>query len=96
MITIGVLFLLDQMTHVYWMNFRQTWPALLIVIGLIMFLQHNAPSTGHVPREYMGMPQGQAPYVPPPQPQRWQAPVQQTPPAAPSASATSEGEVHNG
>jgi hypothetical protein len=98
MITVGVLFLLDQMTHVYWMNFGQTWPALLIVIGLIMFLQHNAPSTGHIPREYMGMPPGQAPYVPPAQqpPQQWQPPAPQTPPAAPSAGVTSEGEVHNG
>ena len=59
LITIGVLFLLDQMTHIYWMEFGRTWPALLIVIGLIMFLQHNAPATGHVPRDYQGMQQAQ-------------------------------------
>ena len=53
LITIGVLFLLSQATGVYWLRFHNTWPALLIVIGLIMFLQHNAPATGHVPREYM-------------------------------------------
>ena len=34
------------------MDFGSTWPALLIVIGLIMFLQHNASADGHVPREY--------------------------------------------
>ena len=56
LITLGVLFLLDQVVHVYWMEFGRTWPALLIVIGLVMFLQHNAPATGHVPREYMVAP----------------------------------------
>ena len=52
LITIGVLFLLDQMGHAHWMDFGCTWPALLIVIGLIMFLQHNASTDGHMPREY--------------------------------------------
>jgi hypothetical protein len=56
LITLGVLFLLDQVVHVYWMEFGRTWPALLIVIGLVMFLQHNAPATGHVPRESMAPP----------------------------------------
>jgi hypothetical protein len=96
MITVGILFLLDQMTHVYWMNFGRTWPALLIVIGLIMFLQHNASSIGHVPREYMPMPPGQAPYTP--APQQWQPPAQPAPQAPPATSApgtTSEGEVRN-
>src|SRR5271165_2879802 len=108
LITLGVLFLLDQITHVYWMEFGRTWPALLIVIGLVMFLQHNAPSTGHIPREYMGVPQvQQQPYVggqpqqwhPPvtqtPQQQPWQPPVQ-SPPTAPAAGTTDPGEGHNG
>jgi hypothetical protein len=99
LITIGVLFLLDQMTHIYWMEFGRTWPALLIVIGLIMFLQHNAPATGHVPREYAAMQQAQAQY-PAQQPQQWRPPLT-TPPApasspAPSAGTTDQGEVHNG
>ena len=55
LITIGVLFLLDQLGHSHWMDFGSTWPALLIVIGLIMFLQHNASAEGHVPRDYPGM-----------------------------------------
>ena len=102
LITIGVLFLLDQLTHIYWMEFGRTWPALLIVIGLIMFLQHNAPATGHLPREYMGVPQA----MPAPQwqqAQTWQPPVAQQPPAsqqppaaAPSAGTTDQGEVHHG
>lgn len=93
LITLGVLFLLDQVTHIYWMEFGRTWPALLIVIGLVMFLQHNAPATGHIPREYMG-------YVPPPlpqQPQAWHPPVAPPPaPAPPAESTTDIGEVHNG
>ncbi len=56
LITIGVLFLLARSTDIYFMKFDKTWPALLIVIGLIMFLQHNAPATGHMPREYMAYP----------------------------------------
>ena len=98
LITIGVLFLLDQMTHIYWMEFVRTWPALLIVIGLIMFLQHNAPATGHVPREYQAMQQAQQQY----QPQQRRPPV--APPSAPAQSqsqapsrgTTDQGEVHNG
>ena len=59
LITIGVLFLLDQLGHSRWMDFGSTWPALLIVIGLIMFLQHNASAEGHVPRDYPdGQPAG--------------------------------------
>src|SRR5215471_11956430 len=73
LITIGVLFLLDQMTHIYWMNFGRTWPALLIVMGLVMFLQHNASTAGHIPREYTAYPT--TPPVYPSQPQVWQPPV---------------------
>lgn len=99
LITIGVLFLLDQMMHIYWMEFGRTWPALLIVIGLIMFLQHNAPATGHVPREYVAIQPPPPPY-PGQQQQQWRPPVP-TPPApaqapAPSAGTTDQGEVHNG
>jgi hypothetical protein len=102
LITIGVLFLLDQMVHVSWMEFGRTWPALLIVIGLIMFLQHNAPATGHVPREYMGMPPAPQAY-PVQQQQQWHPPVVAQPvvrPApAPSAGSLPGGndpEAHNG
>jgi hypothetical protein len=99
LITIGVLFLLDQITHIHWMEFGRTWPALLIVIGLIMFLQHSAPATGHVPREYQAMQQAPAQYQAQ-QPPQWRPPV--TPPPAPAptptpnAGTTDQGEVHNG
>ncbi len=59
LITIGVLFLLDQVGHAGWMNFSFTWPALLIVIGLVQLLQHTASTSGHIPREY-----GQAAWQP--------------------------------
>ncbi len=52
LITIGVLFLLDQMGHASWMEFGYTWPALLIVIGLVMLLSHTASIEGHIPRQY--------------------------------------------
>ena len=101
LITIGVLFLLDQVTHIYWMEFIRTWPALLIVIGLIMFLQHSAPTTGHVPREYQAMQQAQQQYQAQ-QPQQWRPPVARPSAPAPSqpqtpiAGTTDQGEVHNG
>ena len=99
LITLGVLFLLDQMVHIYWMEFGRTWPALLIVIGLIMFLQHNAPATGHVPREYMGVPPPPQGYPVQPQ-QQWRPPVVTPPPAPAPATGSITGsdnpEAHNG
>jgi Domain of unknown function (DUF5668) len=44
MITIGILFLVQE----YWyIDFGQTWPVLLIVIGLFTFVGHNASTEGH-------------------------------------------------
>ncbi|MGB8771755.1 MAG: DUF5668 domain-containing protein [Candidatus Korobacteraceae bacterium] len=107
LITIGVLFLLDQLGHLPWMSFNNTWPALLIVIGLIMFLKHNASAEGHVPREYPGTIQPGRPGQPmPPGAQGYpaQSPMV-TPPPVPPAGAITTGatwknpndpEVHNG
>lgn len=102
LITIGVLFLLDQIGHVNWMAFHNTWPALLIVMGLILFLEHNASAAGHVPRGYLPAPpvppvQG---YTPPPG-----APQQPVPPPASSTALAppdsswrkpDDPEVHHG
>jgi cell wall-active antibiotic response 4TMS protein YvqF len=52
LITIGVIFLLDQSGHAHWMGFSYTWPALLIVIGLVSLLEHSASLNGHIPRQY--------------------------------------------
>lgn len=78
LITLGVLFLLAQVTSNYWLSFDRTWPALLIVIGLVSFLRHSAPANGHVPREYA------APPAPAAYPRRPAAPG----PGAPGAVVT--------
>ena len=100
LITLGVLFLLDQIGHTHWLKFwDSTWPALLIVIGLVLFLEHNASAAGHVLREYGAMPPaipGAPGYTAPPQP-----PVVTPPPVAPVAPDTNwnrptDSEVHNG
>jgi len=107
LITLGVLFLLDQVGHTYWMEFHNTWPALLIVIGLIMFLQHNASVEGHVPREYSRMARGVpgqpmppgAPVYPPPQ-GTTVTPAPQTPAGSITPGSTwnnpNDPEVRNG
>ena len=85
LITLGVLFLLSQATRIYWLDFGHTWPALLIVIGLILFLQHSASAAGHVPREYL--PTQQVPPPPPAQPGfPPQGAVVPPPPAQPSGA----------
>ena len=96
LITIGVLFLLDQVGHVHWMYLGSTWPALLIVIGLILFLEHNASAAGHIPREYGAMPPPPPPGQPivpgnPQYPYQPQGPVVTPPPAPPAGSITSGG-----
>src|SRR5271166_4935521 len=104
LITLGVLFLLDQVVHVHWLHFDNTWPALLIVIGLVMFLQHNALVAGHVPRQYMVQPPPGAP-VYSGQPQSPVGPPVVTPPPAAPAGSIAPGTdwnnpndpgVHNG
>jgi hypothetical protein len=60
-VTIGLLFLLDQMSHSARFDFGNTWPFLLIVIGAISLASALAPMTGHV--EFPSRPA--APYVPP-------------------------------
>jgi len=57
LITLGVLFLVDQYTMY---GIGQTWPIFLIVIGLVKLVQWNAPTTGHLD----GLPIG--PGTPPP------------------------------
>ena len=76
LVTLGVLFLLDTSTRV---DFGKTWPAILLVIGVVKLVQSNASSEGHVGP----LPPGIPPSVPPPQaPQNPQVP-------------TSSGEVKN-
>ena len=84
LITLGVLFLLSQVASNYWLRFESTWPALLIVIGLVLFLQHSASANGHIPREYQRAVYPAAPPAPP-APVVAPPPVVTPPPPAPPA-----------
>jgi hypothetical protein len=75
-LTTGILFLLHT-THVADMN--RTWPAWILVVGVVKLLQSSASSEEHVGP----LPPGPATSSPPPQP-----PV-------PAPGPTSSGEVRN-
>ena len=45
LITLGVLFLIDQ--YSMW-GIGRTWPILLIVIGIVLLARRNASTEGHV------------------------------------------------
>ncbi len=62
LITLGVLFLIDQLGPGWNYSFGRTWPILLIVIGVVKVLQYSAPTEGHAPVGYVPPP----PVVTPP------------------------------
>jgi cell wall-active antibiotic response 4TMS protein YvqF/B-box zinc finger protein len=84
LITLGVLFLLDSVSRV---GFGRTWPAILLVIGVVKLMQSNASSSGHVGP----LPPDTQPYVPP------TVPPNVPPPQAPPSpdQTTSSGEVNH-
>jgi hypothetical protein len=45
LLTIGMLFLLQSLNVA---SFDRTWPAILLVVGVVKLLQSNASSAGHV------------------------------------------------
>jgi hypothetical protein len=56
LITLGVLFLLDSVSRI---GFGRTWPAILLVIGVVKLVQSNSSNAGHVgplPPGSSGMP----------------------------------------
>lgn len=62
LVTVGVLFLLDNVGR---FEFHRTWPAILLVIGVVKLMQSNASNAGHVgplPPGSSGFP----PNIPPP------------------------------
>jgi hypothetical protein len=77
LLTLGVTFLLDSIDAI---SFGRTWPALLIVIGLIKILQSNVSNAGHID-------------VPAANPNT--APVSAIVPASPETQPPAS-EVHNG
>jgi Domain of unknown function (DUF5668) len=104
LITLGILFLLDQMGHAYWMQFDFTWPALLIVVGVVLLLTHTASMEGHVPREWPPAWQARDPRYPaqpypgqqpPPGPPGYAGPPVVTPPPASTAGFITPGSPKN-
>jgi hypothetical protein len=81
--TVGILFLLQSLNVV---DFDRTWPAILLVIGIIKLLQSNASSLGHTgffpPGRFGGTPP-----TPPASPT--------SDPGAPTPASSSPGEVRN-
>jgi Domain of unknown function (DUF5668) len=45
LVTLGILFLLHEYLRI---SFHQTWPALLIVTGLLIYAGHAASTQGHI------------------------------------------------
>lgn len=45
LITLGTLFLLSTFAHI---RFHYTWPVILIVIGVVLFLRSSGSTTGHI------------------------------------------------
>ena len=70
-ITIGLLFLLDQVRGGYF-DFWNTWPVILVVIGAISLASNVAPAGGHISGPVPPAP----PMGAPPSPQNPQGPLQ--------------------
>ena len=64
LMTLGVLFLLNNFTH--W-HFHQTWPILLIAIGVVKVMGSSADTGGHKPPYFPGLAGAPPQPVPPPQ-----------------------------
>ncbi len=75
LITVGAIFLLDNLDALNGaLGFHNTWPVLLIVIGIVKVLQYMAPVDNHVPRGYAVM-------TPPPAQNAGELPPGAQPPA---------------
>jgi len=46
LITLGVLFLLSTLAHI---RLHNTFPVILIVIGVVLFLRSGGSTAGHIP-----------------------------------------------
>jgi hypothetical protein len=67
LITLGILFLLDQM-HGDFLNFRHTWPVILLVLGAMSLACSVAPMDGHVEPVNANPPPPMPPPIAPPGP----------------------------
>jgi hypothetical protein len=88
LVTIGIMFLLHSVSEV---GIDKTWPAILLVIGVVKLMQSNASYDGHVGPLPPG-PDNWPPTPPPPG-----VPNQDTPQNPPGAQSIdpSSGEVKN-
>jgi|SRR5580658_1922939 hypothetical protein len=69
LITLGILFLLDQVHGGGGLfDKSHTWPFLLVVIGLILLASSLAPRDGHIDPPVQALPTGVPPIPPPPPP----------------------------
>lgn len=88
LVTLGILFLLDSVSRI---GFGRTWPAILLVVGVVKLMQSNASTSGHIGTPPPGSsgfpPQTPLPQTPPPG-----TPV---PPTVQSTEPPSAGEVKN-
>jgi len=60
LITLGILFLLNNLTR---LDFSESWPALLIVIGVFTYFGRAASAEGHI-QPYYTAPVGTVPQPP--------------------------------
>lgn len=58
LITLGVLFLLDQW-HGDYLSIRYTWPVILIAIGALKLTESTASTSGHITNASPGPGPGQ-------------------------------------
>jgi hypothetical protein len=88
LVTAGMILLLNETSSVSW---ERTWPAMLLVIGVVKLMQSNASAEGHFGPLPPGMYPGAPPNVPPSAPPSVPPPTQTPQPPTSSGS----GEVNN-
>ena len=86
LVTVGIIFLLASVSR---FGFWETWPAILLVIGVVKLIQSNASTAGHVGPLSSG--KGYPPTTPPPGLGSMEPPQNTVPESQPSSS----GEVKN-
>ena len=91
LVTVGVILLLDNVSNV---DFGKTWPAILLVIGVVKLVQSNASWNGHVGPLPPGS-GGYPPTPPPGAPTAYQGMPQNAPETPTQSTDSSSGEVKN-
>jgi hypothetical protein len=89
LVTIGVLLALDS-RNFSGLHWERTWPAILLVIGIVKLVQSNASSAGHI--SPMPLP---PPAAPPPPDLSSSNPASSNPASSNQGPASSSGEVNH-